>query len=71
MSMAPQDPGVDLCIVQLRGEGTIETTWPRIPPHSHLSLAEWLEAMADKGPQEVHASQPTSCQPLDDLTWGL
>jgi hypothetical protein len=41
--------GVDLRIIQLYGEGVIGTTWPRIHPRSHLSLAEWLDVMADKG----------------------
>jgi hypothetical protein len=45
----------------------IEITWPRIHPHSYLSLAEWLDAAADKGPQEAHAHQPTLYQSLDDL----
>jgi hypothetical protein len=56
----PPNLGVDLRTVQLCGEGTIGTTWPQIHPHSHLLLAEWLDAAADKGPQEVHARQPTS-----------
>jgi hypothetical protein len=49
MSMDPSDPSVDLRIIQLCGEGTIETTWPQIHPHSHLSLAEWLDAMVENG----------------------
>jgi hypothetical protein len=52
--------GVDIHTVQLYGEETIRTTWPWIYPHSHLSLVEWLGVAADKGPQEVHAHQPTS-----------
>jgi hypothetical protein len=55
MSKKPLDPGVDLCIAQLYGEGMIGTTWPRILSHSHFSLAEWLNASANKGPQEVYA----------------
>jgi hypothetical protein len=46
----PPDPGVDLCITQLCGEGTIRTTWPRIHPHGHFLLTEWLIVAADKGP---------------------
>jgi hypothetical protein len=53
------DVGVDLCIIQLCGEGMIETTWHCIHPHSHLSLAKWLDAAANKGLQEIHADQPT------------
>jgi hypothetical protein len=52
-------PGVDLRIIQLYGEGVIGTTWPRIHPRSHLSLAEWLDVMANKGSQEIQAHQPT------------
>jgi hypothetical protein len=48
MSKDPSDPGVDLHAVQLYGEGTTGTTWPRIHPHGHLSPAEWLDATADK-----------------------
>jgi hypothetical protein len=51
MSENPLDPGVDLRITQLYGEGTIVTTWPRVHPHSHLSLAEWFNEVADKGLQ--------------------
>jgi hypothetical protein len=67
-SKSPQDSGVHLCIIQLCGEGTIETTWPRIHPHSLLSLAEWSNTVADKGLQQVHARQPSSLQLLDDIT---
>jgi hypothetical protein len=68
MSKDPPDSGVDLRIVQLYVEWMIEITWPRIHPHSYLSLVEWLDAAADKGPQEAHAHQPTLYQSLDDLT---
>jgi hypothetical protein len=60
MSKKPPDPGVDLCITQLYGEGMIGTTWPRILSHNHFSLAEWLNASTNKGPQEVCAQQPSS-----------
>jgi hypothetical protein len=50
MSMDPSDPGVDLCIGQLCGKGTVRTTWPRIQPHGHFSLMEQLELAAKKGP---------------------
>jgi hypothetical protein len=59
MSKDPPDPGVDLHTIQLCEEGMIGTTWPRIHPHSHLSLAEWLDVTADKGSLEVRAHQPT------------
>jgi hypothetical protein len=60
MSKDPSDPGVDFYAVQLCGEGMTETTWPRIHLHGHLLQAEWLDTLADKGPHEVHARQPTS-----------
>jgi hypothetical protein len=71
MSKNPLDPGVDLHIAQLFGEGMIRTTWPRIHPHRHFSLMEWLNGVIDKGPHEVHAHQPSSQQPLDNITQGL
>jgi hypothetical protein len=37
----------------------IGITWPRIHPHSHLSLTEWLDTAVDKGLLEVHIRQPT------------
>jgi hypothetical protein len=49
MSEDPLDLSVDLCTVQLYGEGTIGTTWPWIHLHSHLSLVECLDSAADKG----------------------
>jgi hypothetical protein len=52
--------GVDLHIAQLLKEGTIGTAWPRIHPHDHLPSVEWLDAVTDKGLQEVHARQPSS-----------
>jgi hypothetical protein len=60
MSKDPSDPVVDLLAVQLFREGMIGKTWPRIHPHGHLSLAEWLDMEDEKGPQEVCAHQPTS-----------
>jgi hypothetical protein len=71
MSKDPLDLDVDLRIVQLGREGMIRTTWPQKYPYSYLSLVEWLDAAADKGPQEVHAHQPTLYQSLNDLTQGL
>jgi hypothetical protein len=71
MSKNPPGPGVDFRITQLCEEGMIMTTWPWIQPHSHSLLTEWLNAAADKVPQEVHARQPSSQQPLDDVTHGL
>jgi hypothetical protein len=71
MSEDPSDKGVVLCIIQLCVEGMLVTTLPRIHPHSYLSLVEWLDAVADKGLEELHAHQPTSYQPLDDLMQGL
>jgi hypothetical protein len=71
MIMDPSDPSVDLHISQLFREGTVRTTWPQAHPHGHLSLAERLIPAAEKGPQEVHAHQPSTQQPLNDLTQGL
>jgi hypothetical protein len=53
MSKAPTDPGVDLHIAQLLGEGTVGITWPRIHRHGHLLLTERLNPAAKKGPQKV------------------
>jgi hypothetical protein len=50
MNKDPSDLGVDLHIVQLDVEGTVGTAWPRIYPHCHLPLLEWLDVVADKGP---------------------
>jgi hypothetical protein len=71
MSKNLQDLGVVLRIVQLHREGMIGTTWPRIDPHSHSSLMEWLNTAADKGPQDAHAHQASLQQSLDDFTHGL
>jgi hypothetical protein len=60
MSKDTSDPCVGLRAVQFCGEGMIETAWPWIQPCGHLSPAEWLDVVADKGPQEVHTYQPTS-----------
>jgi hypothetical protein len=53
--MDPMDLGVDHRIAQLFGEGMVGTTWPRIHPHGHLLLTEWLNPMVENGPQKVHA----------------
>jgi hypothetical protein len=71
MSKDPSNPGVDLCITQFCGEGTVRTTWPQIYPHDHSSLTEWLNLVAEKGLKEGHARQPSSQHLLDDLTQGL
>jgi hypothetical protein len=55
ISKKPPNPCVDLRITQLYEEGTIGTTWPWIHPHSHFSLTERFNEVADKGPQEVRA----------------
>jgi hypothetical protein len=60
MSKDPSDLGVDLHTFQFYEEGTVGTIWLRIHPHGHDSPVEWLDAVADKRPQEVHARQPTS-----------
>jgi hypothetical protein len=44
------DLGVDLCIVNLGGEGAVGTTLPEIHPHCHLPSPEWLDAVANQGP---------------------
>jgi hypothetical protein len=65
------DPGVDLCIVQLIGEGTLGTTWPRIPPHGSHLLIERLYPVAEKALQKVHAHQPLLPKLLNELAQGL
>jgi hypothetical protein len=65
------DLGVDLRIAQLLRERTIGTTWPRIHQHSHDPPAELLNTATKKGPQKVHACQPSAQQLLNDLTQGL
>jgi hypothetical protein len=67
MDKDPSDLSVDLRIVHLGIEGAVGTTRPRIHPHCHLPSPEWLDVVADKGPQEVHAHQLTSLQLLDDV----
>jgi hypothetical protein len=47
----PPDPGIDLQIIQLGGEGAVGTARPRIQPHCHLLLPEWLNAMTYEGPR--------------------
>jgi hypothetical protein len=54
----PLDPSIDLHIVQLSSEGAVGATGPRIHPHGHRPLSEWLNVAAYKGSQEVHACQP-------------
>jgi hypothetical protein len=71
MSRNPPNLGVDLRIIQLYGEGTNGTTWPWIHPHSHFSLMESLNVVADKGPKEIRSHQPSLQQPLDNLMQGL
>jgi hypothetical protein len=71
MSKNPSDPGVDVHIAQLYREGTVRTTWPRIPPYGHSSLTERLDPMVEKGPKESHACQHPSQQLLNDITQGL
>jgi hypothetical protein len=56
----PSDPGVNFRIAQFGGEGMVGAAWPRIHPHWHLKPPEWLDEVADEGPQEVHAHQPSS-----------
>jgi hypothetical protein len=46
----PSDPGVNLCIVQFGGKGTVGTTWPQIHPYCHLPSPKWLNAMVDEDP---------------------
>jgi hypothetical protein len=36
------DPGVDLHITKLFGEGVVRTTWPKKEPHLNHSLIEQL-----------------------------
>jgi hypothetical protein len=67
MSKNPSDPGVDLPITQLYGEGTVGTTWPQIHPHGHSSLTERLDLTAKKGPKEGHARHPPPLQQLLDV----
>jgi hypothetical protein len=45
----PSDPGVDLHVTQLYGEGTIRTTWPWIHSYGHSLLTEQLDPIAEKG----------------------
>jgi hypothetical protein len=52
MDKDPSDLGVDL-IIQLGGEGAVETTWPKIHPHCHLPSSDRLDMTADECPQEV------------------
>jgi hypothetical protein len=60
MDKDPSDPGLDLRIIQLYDEGTVEATWPRIHPHCHLPSSEWLDTTADEGPQGVRVHQSAS-----------
>jgi hypothetical protein len=53
--MDPLDPSVDLCIIQLGKEGTVETAGPQIHPHCHLPPPEWLKMVANEGPR------PSTC----------
>jgi hypothetical protein len=48
MSKDHVDPGVDLHIIQLLGEGMVRTTWPRIDPHGNRPHMEWLNPVAKK-----------------------
>jgi hypothetical protein len=50
MDKNPSDPSIDLCIIQLYGEGTVGSTWPWIHPHCDLPSSEWLDVAADEGP---------------------
>jgi hypothetical protein len=58
MSKDPKNPGVDLCITQLLGEGMVGTTWLEILQNGHLSLNEGLNSTAKKGPHVVTVEQP-------------
>jgi hypothetical protein len=71
MSMDPLDPGVDLRVTQLREEGTIRTTWPRIHPHYHSSQMERLDLAAEKVLKQGRARQPFPQQLLDIHKQGL
>jgi hypothetical protein len=46
----PPNPGANICIVQLSGEGTVGATVPQVHPHYHRSLPEWLNAATGEGP---------------------
>jgi hypothetical protein len=61
------DPGVNLCIVQLSREGTVRATGPQVHPHYHRPPPEWLNAMADYGPQEVCTHRPSLKQPPNNV----
>jgi hypothetical protein len=50
MDKDPSDLGVDIRIIKLYGEGTVGAAWPRICPHCHLLLLEWLDVVADESP---------------------
>jgi hypothetical protein len=67
MSKDPSDPGVDLRIAQLYGEGMVGTAWPWIHPYGHSSLTKRLVPVAEKGLKEGYSHQPSSQQLLDDL----
>jgi hypothetical protein len=62
------DLSVDLRTTQLLRERTVGTTWPLIHPHSHGPPTEWFNSVGKKGPQKVHARQPSARPLLNDLT---
>jgi hypothetical protein len=70
-SKNPSYLGVDLRIAQLRGEGAVGTTWPRMHLHGHFSLTKRLDPTAEKGPQNLHTHQSSLQQSQNDLPQGL
>jgi hypothetical protein len=49
----------------------VEAARPFIPPHCHLLLPKWLDAVVDESVEVVHAYQPISEQTLEDIMHGL
>jgi hypothetical protein len=74
MGLKCKDPlnlSIDLCIVQLNRQGTVETTGPQIHSHGHHPLPELLNVVTYKGSKEVRAHQPILQQLPDGVAQGL
>jgi hypothetical protein len=61
------DPGINLHIHQLGGEGAVGAAKHEIPPHCNLPPPEWLDAAANEGTEDVHTQQPIPEQAFEDI----
>jgi hypothetical protein len=60
MNKDSSDLVIDLCTIQLHGDGMVGAARSLIQPCSHFSSAERFNMVADNDPQEVCTRQPTS-----------